>query len=216
MGRTSPPSAPRWWSGSCAAAASPTSGCWRRWGRCRARPSCRARLRHRAYADSALPIGERPDDLPALDRRRDLPGAGAERRRAGARGRHRLGLLGLRALAAGGRGGQHRAPRVARPAPRAKRSPRSAVTNVEVIVGDGSRGLPERAPFEAIAVHATAPAPPPTAARPARRGRPPRGPDRRRRRRPADRPPPPRRRGRDRGDRPLPLRPPDRRGGLRR
>jgi len=32
--------------------------------------------------------------------------------------------------------------------------------NVEVIVADGSRGLPERAPFEAIAVHATAPGPP--------------------------------------------------------
>jgi protein-L-isoaspartate(D-aspartate) O-methyltransferase len=29
-----------------------------------------------------------------------------------------------------------------------------------VVVGDGSRGLPERAPFEAIAVHATAPEPP--------------------------------------------------------
>ncbi len=36
-----------------------------------------------------------------------------------------------------------------------------AVTNVELTIGDGSRGLPERAPFEAIAVHATAPAPPP-------------------------------------------------------
>jgi protein-L-isoaspartate(D-aspartate) O-methyltransferase len=35
-----------------------------------------------------------------------------------------------------------------------------AVANVEVIVGDGSRGVRERAPFEAIAVHATAPAPP--------------------------------------------------------
>ncbi len=34
------------------------------------------------------------------------------------------------------------------------------VANVEVIVGDGSRGLPERAPFAAIAVHATAPRPP--------------------------------------------------------
>ena len=34
------------------------------------------------------------------------------------------------------------------------------VANVEVIVADGSRGVPERAPFEAIAVHATAPAPP--------------------------------------------------------
>jgi protein-L-isoaspartate(D-aspartate) O-methyltransferase len=34
------------------------------------------------------------------------------------------------------------------------------VSGVEVRVGDGSRGLPERAPFEAIAVHATAPGPP--------------------------------------------------------
>jgi protein-L-isoaspartate(D-aspartate) O-methyltransferase len=33
--------------------------------------------------------------------------------------------------------------------------------NVEVLVGDGSRGLPERGPFDGIAVHATAPAPPP-------------------------------------------------------
>ena len=36
-----------------------------------------------------------------------------------------------------------------------------AVTNVELQVGDGSRGVPERAPFEAIAVHAAAPAAPP-------------------------------------------------------
>jgi protein-L-isoaspartate(D-aspartate) O-methyltransferase len=34
------------------------------------------------------------------------------------------------------------------------------VTNIEVVVGDGSRGVPDRAPFEAIAVHATAPGPP--------------------------------------------------------
>ncbi|HEX2358558.1 MAG TPA: protein-L-isoaspartate(D-aspartate) O-methyltransferase [Solirubrobacterales bacterium] len=31
------------------------------------------------------------------------------------------------------------------------------IENVEVIVGDGSRGLPERAPFNAIAVHAASP-----------------------------------------------------------
>ncbi len=36
------------------------------------------------------------------------------------------------------------------------------VENVEVVVGDGSRGAPERAPFDAIAVHATAPGPPVT------------------------------------------------------
>lgn len=35
------------------------------------------------------------------------------------------------------------------------------VENVEVILGDGSRGFPGRAPFDAIAVHAAAPAPPP-------------------------------------------------------
>ena len=34
--------------------------------------------------------------------------------------------------------------------------------NVEVVVGDGSAGLPDYAPYEAIAVHATAPSPPPT------------------------------------------------------
>lgn len=34
------------------------------------------------------------------------------------------------------------------------------VVNVEVVEGDGSAGLPERAPFDGIAVHATAPAPP--------------------------------------------------------
>jgi protein-L-isoaspartate(D-aspartate) O-methyltransferase len=35
------------------------------------------------------------------------------------------------------------------------------IANVELFVGDGSLGVPERAPFDAIAVHATAPAPPP-------------------------------------------------------
>jgi len=36
------------------------------------------------------------------------------------------------------------------------------IGNVEVVVGDGSAGLPNRAPFDGIAVHATAPEPPPT------------------------------------------------------
>jgi protein-L-isoaspartate(D-aspartate) O-methyltransferase len=42
----------------------------------------------------------------------------------------------------------------------AARLAKLGVTGVEVVVGDGSRGLPDRAPFEAIAVHATAPEPP--------------------------------------------------------
>lgn len=36
------------------------------------------------------------------------------------------------------------------------------IANVGVIVADGSAGVPDRAPFDAIAVHATAPGPPPT------------------------------------------------------
>jgi protein-L-isoaspartate(D-aspartate) O-methyltransferase len=36
------------------------------------------------------------------------------------------------------------------------------IANVEVVLGDGSAGVPDRASFDAIAVHATAPGPPPT------------------------------------------------------
>lgn len=36
------------------------------------------------------------------------------------------------------------------------------VANVELLVGDGSLGLPDRQPFDAIAVHAAVPAPPAT------------------------------------------------------
>jgi len=36
------------------------------------------------------------------------------------------------------------------------------IRNVELVVGDGSLGVPERGPYDAIAVHATAPAPPPS------------------------------------------------------
>jgi protein-L-isoaspartate(D-aspartate) O-methyltransferase len=35
------------------------------------------------------------------------------------------------------------------------------ICNVELLVADGSLGVPERGPFDAIAVHATAPTPPP-------------------------------------------------------
>jgi protein-L-isoaspartate(D-aspartate) O-methyltransferase len=35
------------------------------------------------------------------------------------------------------------------------------IRNVELLVGDGSLGVPERAPFDAVAVHATAPVAPP-------------------------------------------------------
>jgi protein-L-isoaspartate(D-aspartate) O-methyltransferase len=43
-----------------------------------------------------------------------------------------------------------------------KRLERLEIANVEVRVGDGTLGAPDRGPFEAIAVHATAPGPPPS------------------------------------------------------
>ena len=186
-------------------AASPTNGCWRRWGRCRARSSCprrcAPRLRGLGPADR-----RRPDDLPALDRRRDLSGAGVGGAGDGVRGRHRVGLLGLRAVVARRRGGRHRAPRVprgrgaggARPprrrqrrGDRRRRQPRPAGTRPvrrDRRPRHGSR----------LAAHA---------ALPARRRRSPRHSDRRRRSRHAHRLSPQRRRVRGDGDRALPLRP---------
>ena len=64
------------------------------------------RLRRRGAADR-----RRADDLPALDRGRDLRGPGASRRRARARDRHRLGLLDRDPGAARARGDQRRAVR---------------------------------------------------------------------------------------------------------
>jgi protein-L-isoaspartate(D-aspartate) O-methyltransferase len=118
------------------------------------------RLRHRAYADSALPIAEgqtisQPWIVAAICQALEL--SGAERVLEVGTGsgysacvlsllaaevvsveRHRsLALLARETLAS------------------------LAVTNVELTIGDGSAGLPERAPFEAIAVHAVAPAAPP-------------------------------------------------------
>ena len=53
------------------------------------------------------------DDLAAVDRRRDLPGARARGRRAGARGRDGVRLLGRRPRPARRRGDQRRAPSLA-------------------------------------------------------------------------------------------------------
>jgi protein-L-isoaspartate(D-aspartate) O-methyltransferase len=97
------------------------------------------------------------------------------------------------------------------------------IENVEVIVGDGSAGFVERAPYEAIAVHATAPSAPPTLIEQLG-GRTARRPRRERGRRHAHRVPARRRGGRSRergrrrasGDRPVPVRAADRRGGVSR
>lgn len=119
------------------------------------------RYRSRAYSDSALPIGE--------DQTISQPWIVAAIAQA-------LELQGGETVLEIGTGSGYSAAVFARLAAEvlsierhdglaseARRTLDSlGVANVEVVVGDGSRGVPERAPFDAIAVHATAPAPPRT------------------------------------------------------
>jgi protein-L-isoaspartate(D-aspartate) O-methyltransferase len=116
--------------------------------------------RHRAYADSALPIGwgqtiSQPWIVAAICQA--------------------LALRGSERVLEVGTGSGYSAAVLARLAAEVlsverhselAESARGALaaagaSGVEVIVGDGSRGLPERAPFDAIAVHAAAPTAPP-------------------------------------------------------
>jgi protein-L-isoaspartate(D-aspartate) O-methyltransferase len=119
-----------------------------------------ASLRHRAYADSALPIAEgqtisQPWIVAAICQALALRG-GERVLEVGTGSGYSacvLSLLAAEVLSIE----RHEALAL-----RAREALSSlAVTNVELVIGDGSRGIPERAPFEAIAVHATAPAPPP-------------------------------------------------------
>jgi protein-L-isoaspartate(D-aspartate) O-methyltransferase len=117
-------------------------------------------LRRRAYADSALPIGE--------EQTISQPWIVAAIYQA-------LALEGPERVLEVGTGSGYSAAVLARLAShvvsveRHEPLSRSAqgvleelgVRNVELLVGDGSLGVPERAPFDAIAVHATAPAAPP-------------------------------------------------------
>jgi protein-L-isoaspartate(D-aspartate) O-methyltransferase len=117
------------------------------------------RYRGRAYADSALPIGEgqtisQPWIVAAICQALELRG-GERVLEVGTGSGYSAAVL---ARLAAETIGIERHESLAAGARRALES--LGVANVEVLVGDGSRGLPERAPFEAIAVHATAPAPP--------------------------------------------------------
>jgi protein-L-isoaspartate(D-aspartate) O-methyltransferase len=119
-----------------------------------------ARLRHRAYVDSALPIDagqtiSQPWIVAAICQALEL--SGSERvLEVGTGSGYSACVL---ALLAAEVVSVERHQGLALGAREALSS--LAVTNVELRIGDGSLGLPERAPFEAIAVHATAPAPPP-------------------------------------------------------
>src|SRR4029077_18996815 len=118
------------------------------------------RLRHRAYDDSALPIAagqtiSQPWIVAAICQALEL--SGSERvLEVGTGSGYSACVLSLRAAEVIS---VERHQSLALAAREALSS--LAVTNVELAIGDGSRGLLEQAPFEAVAVHATAPAPPP-------------------------------------------------------
>jgi protein-L-isoaspartate(D-aspartate) O-methyltransferase len=118
------------------------------------------RLRHRAYSDSALPIEERqsisqPWIVAAISQAMELHGS--ERvLEVGTGSGYSTAVLSLLAAEVVTIE-RHEALALS-----ARETLASlAITNVELAIGDGSRGVPKRAPFEAIAVHAAAPAAPP-------------------------------------------------------
>jgi protein-L-isoaspartate(D-aspartate) O-methyltransferase len=119
------------------------------------------RHRSRAYADSALPIGEgqtisQPWIVAAICQAMELEGSEHVLEVGSGSGYSAAVLSRLAAEVTG----------VERHAALAVQAQRTldalGMENVELLVGDGTRGVPERSPFEAIAVHATAPAPPQT------------------------------------------------------
>jgi protein-L-isoaspartate(D-aspartate) O-methyltransferase len=117
------------------------------------------RLRRRAYADSALPIGEgqtisQPWIVAAICQALRLEG-GERVLEVGTGSGYSAAVLSLLAREVVGVELQ---PELAAGARRALAE--VGADNVAVVLGDGGRGLPERAPFDAIAVHAAAPAPP--------------------------------------------------------
>lgn len=118
------------------------------------------RLRRRAYRDSALPIGERqtisqPWVVAAICEALTL--RGDERvLEVGTGSGYSTAIL---ARLAGEVVSVERIESLAAAA--ASRLAELGVENAEIRVADGSLGAPDQAPFEAIAVHAAAPAPPP-------------------------------------------------------
>ena len=118
-----------------------------------------ARMRRRAYADSALPIEEgqtisQPWIVAAICQALELEG---EERvlEVGTGSGYSTAVLARLAAEVFSIERHESLARTARGS-----LERLGVERVQVLIGDGSRGLPDRAPFQAIAVHATAPAAP--------------------------------------------------------
>jgi protein-L-isoaspartate(D-aspartate) O-methyltransferase len=119
-----------------------------------------ARGRRRAYADSALPIGaeqtiSQPWIVAAICQALELRGPERVLEVGTGSGYSAcvLSLLAAEVISV------ERHESLARAAGAALAA--AGAENVELLVGDGSRGLPDRGSFDAIAVHAAAPAPPP-------------------------------------------------------
>ena len=115
-----------------------------------------AELRDRAYDDSALPIGEeqtisQPWIVAAMCEALELRGPELVLEVGTGSGYSAAVLSQLAAHVVS----VERHEALSRGAERALAS--LGIRNVELIVGDGSVGVPERGPFDAIAVHATAP-----------------------------------------------------------
>lgn len=113
----------------------------------------------RAYSDSALPIAEgqtisQPWIVAAICQALELRGEGVVLEVGAGSGYSAAVLAGLAARVVS----VERHQRLATAARQVLDS--LGIANVEIVVGDGTRGIPDQAPFEAIAVHATAPAPP--------------------------------------------------------
>ncbi|HST69329.1 MAG TPA: protein-L-isoaspartate(D-aspartate) O-methyltransferase [Solirubrobacterales bacterium] len=119
-----------------------------------------AGLRNRAYADSALSIGSeqtisQPWIVAAICQALRLQGPELVLE-VGTGSGYSAAVL---SLLAGHVVSVERHEELSRSAERTLTS--LGIGNVELVVGDGSLGVPERAPFDAVAVHATAPSPPP-------------------------------------------------------
>jgi protein-L-isoaspartate(D-aspartate) O-methyltransferase len=119
------------------------------------------RYRGRAYADSALPIGEgqtisQPWIVAAICQALALRGEERVLEIGSGSGYSTAVLARLAAEVIGIERHESLAAEARRTLDTLE------IENARLLVGDGSRGLPERPPFEAIAVHATAPAPPRT------------------------------------------------------
>jgi protein-L-isoaspartate(D-aspartate) O-methyltransferase len=115
----------------------------------------------RTYADSALPIGydqtiSQPWIVAAICEALELAG-GEKVLEVGTGSGYSAAVLAQLAREV------VTIERVSELAQRARQTLRDlGVASVDVLIGDGSAGVPDRAPFDAVAVHATAPGPPPT------------------------------------------------------